>query len=85
MGHCNAVGAADFTPGAMINMQPNSYRGCRPNSAAMGTRAFQMALYVITVLLIKSIELLKIRNFSTYASANVLPSLSVIFSLVYSE
>ena len=43
----NAVGAADFTPGGMINMQPQNYRGCRPNSAALGTRAFQMALYVV--------------------------------------
>ena len=43
----NAVGAADFTPGGMINMQPDRYRGCRPNSAALGTRAFQMALYVV--------------------------------------
>lgn len=43
----NAVGAADFTPGGMNNRQPNRYRGERPNSEAMGTRAFQMALYVV--------------------------------------
>lgn len=43
----NAVGAADFTPGGMFNMQPEQYRAERPNSGAMGTRAFQMALYVI--------------------------------------
>lgn len=43
----NAVGAADFTPGGMNNRQPNLYRGERPNSEAMGTRAFQMALYVV--------------------------------------
>lgn len=43
----NAVGPMDFTPGAMINMQPNVYRSERPNSAGMGTRAFQMALYVV--------------------------------------
>ena len=43
----NAVGPADFTPGGMNNMQPDRYRATRPNSGAMGTRAFQMALYVI--------------------------------------
>lgn len=43
----NAVGAADFTPGGMNNRQPHLYRGERPNSETMGTRAFQMALYVV--------------------------------------
>ena len=43
----NAVGAADFTPGGMINIQPRQYSSRRPNSAAMGTRCFQMALYVV--------------------------------------
>ena len=43
----NAVGAADFTPGGMNNMQPNRYHADRPNSGAMGTRCFQMALYVV--------------------------------------
>ena len=43
----NAVGAADFTPGGMNNMQPDRYRATRPNSGAPGTRAFNMALYVI--------------------------------------
>ena len=43
----NAVGPADFTPGGMNNMQPDNYRASRPNSGAMGTRAFQLALYVI--------------------------------------
>jgi alpha-glucosidase len=43
----NAVGPMDFTPGAMINMQPEIYHSERPNSAAKGTRAFQMALYVV--------------------------------------
>ena len=43
----NAVGAADFTPGGMNNMQPDRYRASRPNSGAQGTRAFQMALYVV--------------------------------------
>ncbi len=43
----NAVGAADFTPGGMNNMQPAQYSARRPNSGAQGTRAFQMALYVV--------------------------------------
>ena len=43
----NAVGAADFTPGGMNNMQPDRYRASRPNSGAPGTRAFNMALYVV--------------------------------------
>ena len=43
----NAVGPADFTPGGMNNMQPEQYRAGRPNSGAMGTRCFQMALYVV--------------------------------------
>ena len=43
----NAVGPADFTPGAMNNMQPEQYHSSRPNSASVGTRAFQMALYVV--------------------------------------
>lgn len=43
----NAVGAADFTPGGMNNRQPDNYQGRRPNSAASGTRVYQMALYVV--------------------------------------
>lgn len=43
----NAVGPADFTPGGMNNMQPDRYRADRPNSGTMGTRTFQMALYVV--------------------------------------
>ena len=43
----NAVGAADFTPGGMYNLQPDRYRATRPNSGAPGTRCFNMALYVI--------------------------------------
>ena len=43
----NAVGPMDFTPGAMINMQPENYYSRRPNSAGMGTRAYQMALFVV--------------------------------------
>jgi alpha-glucosidase len=43
----NAVGPMDFTPGAMINMQPEVYRATRPNSAAIGTRVNQLAMYVV--------------------------------------
>ena len=43
----NAVGPMDYTPGAMISMQPNVYRAERPNSASSGTRAYQLALFVI--------------------------------------
>ncbi|RZJ75444.1 MAG: glycoside hydrolase family 97 protein [Flavobacterium sp.] len=43
----NIVGAMDFTPGAMINMQPSAYGGKRPNSASVGTRAYQLALFVL--------------------------------------
>lgn len=59
MGHCypdnsiylpfmrNAVGPMDFTPGAMINMQPDVYSAERPNAAAVGTRVNQLAMYVV--------------------------------------
>ena len=43
----NAVGPMDFTPGAMINMQPEVYNASRPNAAAKGTRVNQLALYVV--------------------------------------
>lgn len=43
----NAVGPMDFTPGAMINMQPEVNRAARPNAAAIGTRVSQLALYVV--------------------------------------
>jgi alpha-glucosidase len=43
----NAVGPMDFTPGAMINMQPEVYKAERPNAAAIGTRVNQLALYVV--------------------------------------
>ncbi|MDR1809981.1 MAG: glycoside hydrolase family 97 protein [Prevotella sp.] len=42
----NAVGPMDYTPGAMLSMQPESYQGRRPNAASIGTRAYQLALYV---------------------------------------
>lgn len=43
----NAVGPMDYTPGAMISMQPDVYCGQRPNSASIGTRAYQLALFVV--------------------------------------
>lgn len=43
----NAVGPMDYTPGAMLSMQPEIYRSERPNSASIGTRSYQMALFVI--------------------------------------
>ena len=43
----NAVGPMDYTPGAMIIMQPESYKAERPNAASIGTRAYQLALYVV--------------------------------------
>ena len=43
----NAVYLMDYTPGAMISMQPNVYRSERPNAASIGTRAYQLALFVV--------------------------------------
>lgn len=43
----NAVGPMDYTPGAMISMQPEYYAAQRPNAASIGTRAYQMALFVV--------------------------------------
>lgn len=43
----NAVGAMDYTPGAMLCMQPEAYASNRPNAASIGTRAYQMALYIV--------------------------------------
>lgn len=43
----NAVGPMDYTPGAMFSMQPDRYSAQRPNAGSIGTRAYQMALYVI--------------------------------------
>ncbi|WP_460685272.1 glycoside hydrolase family 97 protein [Niabella aquatica] len=43
----NAVGPMDYTPGAMISMQPEVYAAQRPNAGSIGTRAYQLALYVV--------------------------------------
>ena len=43
----NAVGPMDFTPGSMISAQPEDNRSTRANAMGSGTRAFQMALFII--------------------------------------
>ena len=43
----NAVGPMDYTPGAMLSYQPEKYRCDRPNSGGIGTRAYQIALYIL--------------------------------------
>lgn len=43
----NAVGPMDYTPGAMLSYQPETLRAGRPNSGSVGTRAYQMALYIL--------------------------------------
>lgn len=43
----NAVGPADFTPGSMFSAQPEDNRSTRSNAMGSGTRAYQMALYVV--------------------------------------
>lgn len=43
----NAVGPMDFTPGSMFSAQPEYNRSTRSNAMGTGTRAYQMALYVV--------------------------------------
>jgi len=43
----NVTGAMEYTPGAMNSMQPELYFSKRPNSASIGTRAYQLALFVV--------------------------------------
>lgn len=43
----NAVGPMDFTPGSMLSAQPEDNRYTRANAMGSGTRAYQMALYVV--------------------------------------
>jgi len=42
-----AVGPMDFTPGAMFSAQPEDVKPSRSNAMGAGTRAYQMALYVV--------------------------------------
>ena len=41
------AGPMDYTPGAMINAQPENFRAVFNRPMSMGTRAHQMAMYVI--------------------------------------
>ena len=43
----NAAGPADFTPGAMNSVHPEDYKSTRTNPVSIGTRAYQLALYVV--------------------------------------
>ena len=43
----NVTGPMEYTPGAMLSMQPENYASRRPNSASIGTRAYQLALFVV--------------------------------------
>ena len=43
----NAVGPMDFTPGGMFCAQPEDNRSTGSNPMASGTRAYQLALYVV--------------------------------------
>ncbi len=43
----NAVGAMDFTPGAMNNAQPDDVASTHPNPQSGGTRSYHMATYVV--------------------------------------
>lgn len=43
----NAVGAMDYTPGAMVSMQPEYYITSDYNPSAVGTRASQLAHFVL--------------------------------------
>jgi alpha-glucosidase len=43
----NAVGGMDFTPGAMLSVQPHDNRSTFSVAMASSTRTYQMALYVV--------------------------------------
>lgn len=43
----NAVGPMDYTPGAMISAHPEDAHYTRTNAMSVGTRAYQLALYVV--------------------------------------
>ncbi len=43
----NAVGPMDFTPGSMFSAQPEENRSTGTNPMGSGTRAYQMALYIV--------------------------------------
>lgn len=43
----NAVGPMDYTPGAMQSVHPEEYHGNRNSPISIGTRAHQLAMYVV--------------------------------------
>ncbi len=43
----NAVGPMDYTPGSMLNYQPEVHHGNRPICAGVGTKAYNMAVFVL--------------------------------------
>ena len=43
----NAVGPMDYTPGSMLCYQPERHHGGRPICAGVGTKAFNMAIFVL--------------------------------------
>ena len=43
----NAAGPMDYTPGSMLNYQPEVHHGNRPICAGVGTKAFNMAVFVL--------------------------------------
>ncbi len=43
----NAVGPMDYTPGSMLNYQPERHHGGRPICAGVGTKAFNLAIFVL--------------------------------------
>ena len=43
----NAVGPMDYTPGCILNYQPELYLSKQYNGGGIGTRAYQMALFVL--------------------------------------
>ncbi len=43
----NAVGPMDYTPGSMLNYQPERHHGGRPICPGVGTKAFNLAIFVL--------------------------------------
>lgn len=43
----NAVGPMDYTPGAMLSYHPEQYRAERPYAGSIGTRAYQLAHFIL--------------------------------------
>ena len=43
----NAVGPMDYTPGSMLNYQPERHHGGRPICSGVGTKVFNLAIFVL--------------------------------------